>query len=151
MFDGGGRHGVAVHPALDVRSESSRCTVKNDPLQSFGDVGPPGPCLVLAAPILSFLVGVEKPAECPIRLAPINVGQVVEFRFLLQLQEVPQMFFAQLVSLDCGTYLATGLAGMTTVGIPAALCECVDIGKCLTDAFLGAEHSQLAHAGHVDQ
>jgi hypothetical protein len=31
MFDGGGRHGVAVHPALDVRSESSRCTVKNDP------------------------------------------------------------------------------------------------------------------------
>jgi hypothetical protein len=35
MFDGGGRHGVAVHPALDVRSESSRCTVKNDPEQKF--------------------------------------------------------------------------------------------------------------------
>ena len=30
MFAGGGGHGVAVHPALDVRSESSRCTVKND-------------------------------------------------------------------------------------------------------------------------
>ena len=61
------------------------------------------------------------------------------------------MFFAQLVSLDCGTYLASRLAGMTTVGIPAASCKCVDIGKGLTDAFLGAEHSQLAHAGHVDQ
>jgi hypothetical protein len=35
MFDGGGRHGVAVHPALDVRSESSRCTVKNDPMRTF--------------------------------------------------------------------------------------------------------------------
>jgi hypothetical protein len=27
---------VAVHPALDVRSESSRCTVKNDPKRSVG-------------------------------------------------------------------------------------------------------------------
>jgi hypothetical protein len=35
MFDGGGRHGVAVHPALDVRSESSRCTVKNDPKRPY--------------------------------------------------------------------------------------------------------------------
>jgi hypothetical protein len=38
MFDGGGRHGVAVHPALDVRSESSRCTVKNDPSETVKNV-----------------------------------------------------------------------------------------------------------------
>lgn len=38
MFDGGGRHGVAVHPALDVRSESSRCTVKNDPSETIKNV-----------------------------------------------------------------------------------------------------------------
>jgi hypothetical protein len=36
----------------------------------------------------------ETSTECPILLAPINVGQVVEVGFLLQLQEVPQMFFA---------------------------------------------------------
>jgi hypothetical protein len=133
------------------KAQSAHCTGANDPLQSFGDVAPSGRCLILAPPILLFPVGVEKAAECPILPAPINVGQVVEIRFLLQLQEVPQVFFAQLVSLDCGTYLATGLAGMTTVGIPAALCERFDIGKGLTDAFLGAEHSELAHAGHVDQ
>jgi hypothetical protein len=58
-------------------------TAAIDPLRSFGNVGPSGPCLILAAPILPFLVGMEKPAECPILLAPINVGQFVEIRFLL--------------------------------------------------------------------
>ena len=101
-----------------------------------------GSGLIRTPPILPLLVSVEKPAECPILPAPIDVGQVVEIRFLLQLLEVPQVFLAQLVSFDCGTHLATGLAGVTTVGIPAALCECVDVGKGLTDALSGAENPQ---------
>jgi len=74
----------STFPRNDQKSlpESGPCMRKIDPLQSFGDVDPSGPCLIPVPPILPILVGVEKPAECPILLAPINVGQVVEIRFL---------------------------------------------------------------------
>jgi hypothetical protein len=57
-----------VHMRLRITEASAV-----DPKQSFGDIDPSGPRLILAPPILPFLVGVEKPAECPILLAPINV------------------------------------------------------------------------------
>lgn len=107
--------------------------------------------LVLVRPVLLFLVGVDKPAKCPVLLAPIDVRQVVEFGFLAQLQVVLQMLFAQFAPLDRRTNRTTRFAAMTAVGIPAVPCKCADVGKGLIDSLTSAKHPQFAHARHVYQ
>ena len=80
---------------------------------------PPHFSLVSTRPILLLLVGVYKPPECPVLLAPINGGHVVELGFLAEFQVVLQMIFTQLVALDRRTNRTTRFAPLTTVGIPA--------------------------------
>ena len=75
--------------------------------------------LAVVLPVLVFHDGMHEAAERLVFLAPLDVRQIVELRFLHEFQIALQVLFTQFVCCDCRTNGATRLAGVAAIDLPS--------------------------------